>query len=119
MQWLAFLIPDNMLVLVIVGLGLALILGLVRPGWVMGTLGWLLGIVILTPFIEAFIGALPWWILLILVVFLGFYLLRMFLELLLGREGAGRVMGQLALTILIFPFKVLRSFISGRRRNQP
>lgn len=105
MQSHSVLFPDNILALVIVGLGLALMLNLVRPGWVFGALGWLIGLLLLSPFIAPLMGALPFWVLALLLVFLSFFSLRMVLELLIGKEGAGSFMGRLTWELFSAPFR--------------
>jgi len=93
---LAFL-PDSMLPLLIVGCGLALIVGLVKPRGVVQVVGMVVLSLIAAPFIapmvESMIGALPIWILLLAVPLLLIWIVRKVLEPLLGRHATGHIIG--------------------------
>jgi hypothetical protein len=104
-------LPDEWLPVIIVGLGLALILGIVRAGWAFSFLAILLGTTLLSPFIDSLMNSLPtrWLILIVLIV--GFYLFRVLLNLVLGKEGAGSFMGHLAYDLFSLPFKALAGMI--------
>lgn len=119
LAWL--FIPDEWLVVIIVGIGLALIFGIVRAGTAFGLIGVILGMIILGPFIESLMDSLDLWVLLLLLVIGALYVLRVVLSLVLGREGAGSFMGHLAYDLLSLPFGILaglfRLLVSRRPRG--
>ncbi len=106
MRALWFLIPDEALILVFVAAGLALTLGLVGLRTALGVLAVVLLLLSLGPFIEALIGALPLW----LVLLLGLWVLlatgRALLALFIGRRAADEAVGSLAADTIKFFFKL-------------
>jgi hypothetical protein len=90
--WIFF--PDELIPLLIVGLGMATIVGLIRPKRVLG----ILVLLLLTPgfswAIENAIALLPWWVGVLIMVLLGLNVLRLVLELFVGKEAAGHIIGQ-------------------------
>src|SRR6266540_3992660 len=119
MGMLAWVLPDEAAVLVIVGIGFALIVGLRRVA--RGLLG-LLAIMILTPFllpfIDVVIGAMPLWLLFVVGGTLCLALFRGALGVLVGRDAArhavGHIVAEVILGIVRLLFLPLR-LIVGRR----
>lgn len=125
MSWLWFFIPDEALPLLIVGVGLALILGLLTGRAVLGILGLLIIIPMLVPFIEALFGAMPPWISVLILVIIGLSLLRGLAGLFIGRRAADTMVGTLAADVVRFivvclflPFRlvgmIFRTISNGR-----
>lgn len=86
--------PDSMLILVIMGIGVAIIVGMsARKG--IGLIVSIVAMIVLAPFIERLISALPLWITLLLLASLGIQLLRNVLQFAFGREAAGHILGTL------------------------
>jgi hypothetical protein len=118
MSLLWALIPDEALVLVIVVIGLGLMLGIIRSRTAASMIGGLVLLVLLGPFIEALFAALPWWLTLLLLVFVILSLLRAFSSLLLGSRASDHMVGILAADavracflglcqILTLPFRIV------------
>ena len=123
MSLLWFFLPDEALPLIIVGVGLALILGFGRG--VLGILGLLLLIPIVAPFVEALLGELPLWVSLLILAIVGLAIFRGLAGLLIGARAADHMMGILAADVvrlvvlfLFFPFRlagwVFRAISNGR-----
>lgn len=116
---LAWLLPDEAAVLVIVGIGFALIVGL--RGVARGLLS-LFVIMLLTPFLLPFIdvaiGAMPLWLLFVMGAALCLTLFRWALGVLVGRDAAGhavgRIVAEMVLGIVRLLFLPLRLLL-GRR----
>lgn len=74
MSLLLALIPDEALILVIVAIGFGLMLGIIRGKAAASMIGGLLLFILLGPFVEALLEALPWWLTLVVlgVVLLSF-----------------------------------------------
>lgn len=111
MDLVLFFIPDEMLPLLIMGIGFALIFRIVSVGWAFGFIASLVILHLLSPFIESLIGGLidsmdPW-LLTLLMILLTFYLLRLLLSLILGREGASSFLGRVAYDIFLLPFRAV------------
>lgn len=119
MRWgvLWMLLPDEVLPLIIVGVGLALILGLLSGR---AALGLILALVVLppvlAPFVEGVLGDLPPWVSLVLLAFLGLAIIRGVVGLVLGQRAADTMVGSLAadlvrlvVRILFFPLRIVRS----------
>lgn len=114
MRTLWLWLPDEAMVLVIAGVGLALILGLIRGRTALGVLGMVVLVLLAGPFIDALIAGLPSWVILLLVLFLALTLFRWVLSLLLGERAAGHAVGILAADVirlcfglLFLPFRIL------------
>jgi len=103
--WL--LLPDEMLVLVIIGVGLALILGLIRGRAAMGLLGAVVLVLLAGPFIDALLDTLPGWMLFLLLLFVAVALFRRALSLLLGPRAADEAVGSLAADVIRAGFRLL------------
>lgn len=112
---LAFL-PDQALPLIIVGLGLALILGIISRSFAFSILGTVILFAILSPFIDALFDSLPLWLLILLMLFFGLSLLKLVMNTLFGREATGHFLGELLFAIFAMPFRLLGHLIRGRRR---
>jgi len=114
MNTLWWLLPDEAMPLVIVGIGLALIVGLVRGRTGLGLLGMVVLVLLAGPFIDALLDTLPGWVILLLVLFVALALFRGVLSLLLGERAAGHAIGILAADVirlcfglLFLPFRIL------------
>ena len=108
------LIPRSVLPLAIAGIGLALIVGLIKPRRAISILGGIVLSLLFAPIIGALIGALPFWIYLLLMVISFLSLLRVGIRALIGREATNHLVGALAtdvvhlcLRMACFPFRVL------------
>lgn len=117
LAWL--FIPDEWLVVIIAGIGLALILGIVRFGTAFGLIGAIIGMALLGPFMESFLDSLDLWVLLLLLAVVGLYVLRVVLSLVLGREGAGSFMGHLAYDLFSLSFRILAWLVRALMSSRP
>lgn len=128
MRWgvLWTLLPDEALPLLIAGVGLAMILGLLRGRAALGILLMLLLAPVLASFVEVLMEILPPWISLIVLAVIGLSILKGLAALLIGPRAADTMVGslaadlvRLAVRILIFPLRVLGwalgAAINGRR----
>jgi hypothetical protein len=118
MRTLWLWLPDEAMLLVIAGVGLALMLGFIRGRAAMGLLGTVLLVLLAGPFIDALLDTLPGWMLLLLLLWVGVALFRWVLSLLLGARAANEAVGSLAADIiraglrllfllLCLPFRIL------------
>ena len=107
MKLLWFALPDEALILVIAGVGLALVLGLIRGRAAAGILGALVLGLLATPFIEALMDALPWWVSLLILAAVGMALLRSVAAIFLGERAASEMTGILAADVVRFGFRLL------------
>ena len=126
MTWLWFLLPDSATALVVVGIALALMVGLIRPRTASA---WLLILVISLvtgPIVEALtdqiIDALPIWLLALVVLALAWAAIRAVLTFVLGPHAAGHVIGtmfvglvKLLWSVVALPFRAL-AWLCRRRR---
>lgn len=113
MWWM--LVPDEVLPLLIMGVGLALILGLLSGRAALGILGLLLLFPLMAPFVEAVLGELPPWVSLVILAFFALALIRGLAALLLGQRAADNMVGNLAadlvrlvVRLLILPLRMVR-----------
>ena len=126
MSWLWFFLPDEALPLLIVGVALALIIGLLTGRAALIILGLLILIPILTPFVEALLGAMPAWIALVILVIVAIWILRGLATLFLGSSRAADHMVasvaadvvRLIVVCLFLPFRmvgwIFRTISNGR-----
>lgn len=107
MWWLLAWLPDEALVLVVLGLGLALTLGLITGQAVLRTLGFLLLFPVIALFAGAILGNLPGWVSLLLAAAVGFSMLRFMAALLLGRRASDHMVGSLAAHTILSVFRLV------------
>ena len=107
MNTLWWLLPDEAMPLVIVCIGLALILGLIRGRAATGLLGAVILLSLAGPFIDALLGTLPGWLLLLVLLFVAVALFRSALSLLLGARAADEAVGNLAADVIRAGFRLL------------
>lgn len=97
---LALFLPDEFAILLIMGLGLAVIVGLVRPMRALLLIGMGALLYALSPVVEALFAALPLWALLAVLLWAGLAIARGVLVSLLGREAAGHVLGTFVVWVI-------------------
>lgn len=123
------LLPDEAFPLLVLGIGLAVMLGLLtRRIWAV-LVGLVIAPILLAPFVSSVIDGLPAWLLLVGLLVVAWLLLRGLLELVLGREAAGHVLGELVIrtvsgifSVILLPFRLLlrlRHDRGGDSRIQP
>ncbi len=123
MRLLWLLLPDDaFLALTCVGVGLGLIVGLVRPRVGLSILGMAILSVMMAPFIEAFISGLPAWVGLLLLIAVSFVIVRSLFALLIGREATSHMVGHLAavsvMFVLMLPFRIMAALFRALLRGE-
>jgi hypothetical protein len=91
----AFL-PDSMMVIVIMIIGICLIVGAVSRRKAIQWLRYVVLLAVTAPFYDIIINLLPFWLLVVLLVIGAWMLFRFIAETLLGRESAAYMIGILA-----------------------
>lgn len=100
MQWLLMFLPDQAMVLVIAAIGLALMIGVLRLRSAGQILTGLILTLLLSPFIESFISLMPTWINLLLLLGIGWELVRALFDFVLGPRAADHMIGILAADVI-------------------
>lgn len=100
-------LPDEAMLLVIAGIGLALMFGFFRGRSAAGLLGAVILVLLAGPFIDALLDALPGWMLLLLLLWVALALFRWVLSLLLGARAANEAVGSLAADMIRAGFRLL------------
>jgi hypothetical protein len=106
--------------LLIAGLGLALIVGLVRPKSAASIIGSIILVLLTGPFIEAIIALLPMWVVLIALFLMLLRVVRSLVTTMLGKGAADHMIGALATefvklvcSIMLMPLKLLFHLLRG------
>jgi hypothetical protein len=118
MQWLWLFLPDEALVLVIALIGFGLMVGFLRPRSAGQLLGSIVLMLLTAPFIESFVSALPGWLNLLLLLGIGWVVIRGLSRFVLGARAADHMVGALAadvvralfravLVVLTLPFRFI------------
>jgi len=115
MQLLAWFLPAEAAVLVVVAIGFAIMLGFKKAA--RGLLGLLLVLILsplFMPLIDTVVDSLPWWLLVVVIAWFGVWMLRTLLSTVLGRDAANTAVGHLAsegilgaLRLMVLPFRLL------------
>jgi len=100
-------LPDEAMVLVIAGIGLALMFGFIRGRAAMALLGTVILTLLAGPFIDALLDTLPGWVILLLLLFVVLALFRGVLSLFLGERAAAHAAGILAADVIRAGFRLL------------
>lgn len=117
MKLLWMFLPDEFAILIIVGVALAMMVGLVRSRTA-GVIGGLILMLLAQPLMDALIDTLPGWLLLLLVLGVVWWIFRAAASLVLGRQAAAHMTGILAADmvrsiargvfwILLLPFRLI------------
>lgn len=104
---LRMLIPRQVYVLGLVGIGIATVIGTFSPAMAMGLLLRLCLIVMLLPFLSPLIKTLPDWAVGLLCLYLVMSLIRVFF----GKRVQENVVSMILFNLMAFPFKVIRRLI--------
>ncbi len=114
----AFL-PNSMMVLVIIIVGLCLIVGLLSPRKANQWLGYVVLLLVTAPLYDVVLNMMPTWLLLAFSVIAAWMLFRFIAEALLGRAAAAHMTGILAADVVrgtaALPFRLLRYAFRGAR----
>jgi len=120
MGLLAWVLPDEAAMLVLIGIAFALIVGLRRVArGLSGLLAFMLVAPVFLPLIDGALGAMPLWLMFVAFGVLCLALLRGALAMLLGPQAASEAVGHLAaeaiLGVLRLFFLPMRLLFRGRR----
>lgn len=99
------LIPDQAVVLLLVGAGFALIFRQRRFAGILALV--VLSIIFLRPGIHSLLEVLPGWVLVLVIIAVALALLRGFAGLFLGKEAAAQMFGSLAADVVRLIFRGL------------
>jgi len=112
LSWL----PSEYMVLGIALIGLGLIVGLIRLRRAAALLGFIVLLLLTGPFLDLLLGVLfdraPWWLLLLLGVFIVFSLLGGVSRFLIGRRATAHMVGSLAADAVRFVFRMIFGLIA-------
>jgi hypothetical protein len=100
-------LPDEAMVLVIAGIGLALMFGFIRGRAAMALLGTVILTLLAGPFIDALLDMLPGWMLLLLLLWVGVALFRWVLSFIVGARAADEAVGSLTADVIRAGFRLL------------
>lgn len=107
MRSLWLFLPDEAMPLLIVAVGLALIVSLIRPRAAFGVILTIVLMLLAAPFVDLLFEALPWWLLLLLMLWAALYLFRTLLGLFIGDQATAEAVGSLAADVIRFGFRLL------------
>jgi hypothetical protein len=101
------LLPDDALVLVIMGVGFALMIGLLSRGAAFRILGTVLLLVALGPMLDPLIDLIPWWAQILILAGIALAVLQALAAVFIGRLAAAHMVGILAADVVRFVFRAL------------
>jgi hypothetical protein len=107
MRNLLVFLPDEAFPLILVLLAVAVVVGLARPRLLLGFLLLLMLLPVIGPLFDAFLTAVPWWLVVLVVGGLLMWVVRAALSVLVGREAAAHVVGALVAEAIKAVFKLL------------
>ena len=103
----AFL-PDEVLILIPLGLGILVMLKILSVGRAMGMLFVLIAIIASMPFVASIFDFLPVWVLLLLLIFFGYSLVKTLTGAAFGRGVRDHFFGNILYGIFLIPFRIMR-----------
>lgn len=113
MKWL-MLLPEEFWLLLITGLGIAVMVRLMSVKVAFGIIGTLILIALSGPFIDSLIDMIPTWLFVILVVVVVISIFNLFVGTLFGRGTVERLWSRILYDILAFPFRLIISAFRKR-----
>ena len=105
MQWLWLFLPDEAVVLVIALIGFGLVVGFLRLRSAGQLLGSIVLMLLVAPFVERFVSSLPAWLDVLLLLGIGWAVLRGLSRLVLGARAADHMVGTLAADVVRWLFR--------------
>lgn len=102
-----WLLPESALPLVIVAAGLGLMTGIISRKTAFGLIGLVILFVILSPFVSVLVDALPLWVTVLLLLFVGLSFCRAVLNALIGQRAASHTVGILVADVIRFFFRLV------------
>ena len=107
MQRLLMFLPDEAIVLIIALIGLGVMVGILRLRSAGQILMGLVLMLLLSPFIESLISSLPSWVNLLLLIAIGWALVRATFRFMLGPRAADHMVGILAADVVRGVFRAV------------
>jgi len=114
MSWIWMFLPDEFLVLVIAGIGLAVILQIMRIRAAAAMIGGIILLLLLSPFVDSLVGLMPSWMLALVMLCILVMILKQSIQFLIGRDAAEHMVGSLAaeavkglFKLLLLPFRLV------------
>jgi len=108
MAALLALLPDEVLYLIPFGLGFLVMLRLLSLGRALGILLAFAAIIALLPFVSSLLDRLPLWLLILVVIFFGYSLLRALTGVALGKGVSDQFFGMILHDVFLMPFRIVR-----------
>ena len=99
------LVPNSAFPLILIGVALALIIGLVKPRQAGSIIGLFVLSILLAPFLDLLFSMLPGWISMLLTVGFAIAILRALVALVIGRNVADHMAGTLAADAVLSVFR--------------
>lgn len=103
---LLYLLPESCWILIIVGLGFAVIFRILRPSAAFGIIISLVLVHIVGLFLEPLFDMLPTWLFALIILLAVIKLLSWVINAVFGRGTASHFWGQILHDIILFPFRV-------------
>src|SRR5688500_14977577 len=104
-------LPDELMPLVIAGIGLAVILGLLRLRKAASLIGSICLLLMASPFFDALFDSLPGWLFLVMLPIIAIVVLRWLMRLVIGERATDHVIGSLIAdlcrALFLLPFRML------------
>ena len=105
------LLPDEFMPLVIAGIGLAMILGLLRLRKAAALIGGICLMLLTAPLFDALFDALPSWLFVLMIPILIIVVIRWLVRLVIGQRAADHMIGSLAADLvratIVFPIRLI------------
>lgn len=109
------LMPDGILPVVLVFLGLALILGIVSRKSAFNFVGIIILFALLSPFVVSLFDSFPTWLVLLVFGVVLLSLARGVLSSLFGKGATDQFVGQVMYAVFALPFRLLGNLFRRRR----
>jgi len=109
-------LPESLFALVLVGVGFALILGVISRQRAFGIVGSLVLFLLISPFIYALFDKLPVWMILAVFVVVILSAFRAILGFCFGKGSTDQFVGQVMFAAFSMPFRLLGRLFQRTRR---
>ena len=113
MQLLA-LLPESMWILVIVGLGIGVILQIVKIKTAFSVIAMFALISLLSPIIGSLLGCMPLWMLLLLMIVFAISIINLIVNGVFGRHTSGHFWAMILHDLVKLPFRLAGTLLRRR-----
>ena len=113
LRFLLTILPENYWIIIIVFAAIGLMVGIISKQAAFGVMGTIVLLALAMPFVDALLGSLDLWLLMLIMIVFGFMLIRWTFNLLFGQRTTDHLAALILHDIILLPFRFIRYLFRG------